>query len=286
MRFIEFLNEQSSVNEDWKTATAALGAAGAIAAGGMYSTLQQNRNDARAPVIRAQPTVSVEDDPFVIPFNTKKQTPPSVTNKKAADNEWKFHPDYPPNDVERAFRKYAIDSGIKGTELQALLAQARHETQRFNNMIEDTNGKKYDIDFNPHAAARLGNTEPGDGPRFIGRGPLQVTGRWNYEKIAQIIGKPIDKNPQLLNDLKTGFEASIAYWKLRTQKRITDFSNTKAVTKTINPGLSGLKDRTSYFHDQPTEEESRLKAERDEIKERWRKKPGDYQTPRTKYRLR
>lgn len=262
MRFIDFLVEQqhTPVNEDWKSTTAAIGAAGAIAVGGMYGVMQNDHRDSIARTNTSQSSTST-DDLYRIP-----PTAANANSKSAED--WKFHPDYPPNDTERAFREYAIEHGIKGVELQALLAQARQETQRFNMMIEKTNGQKYDIEFNPAVAKRLGNTTAGDGATFKGRGPLQLTGRWNYGRIAKIIGKPIDKNPNLLNNLETGFEAAIAYWKLRTQSKVDNFSDVERVTKTINPGLHGLDNRTSYFNDQPTQDEARLKAEREKIKKR------------------
>lgn len=47
---------------------------------------------------------------------------------------------------------------------------------------------------------RLGNTVPGDGPRFKGRGYVQLTGRSNYTKIGAQIGQPLVTNPSLAND--------------------------------------------------------------------------------------
>ncbi len=44
----------------------------------------------------------------------------------------------------------------------------------------------------------LGNTQPGDGHRFIGRGPLQTTGRGWYEKLSREIGVDLVANPDLL----------------------------------------------------------------------------------------
>ena len=45
---------------------------------------------------------------------------------------------------------------------------------------------------------RVGNTQPGDGGKYYGRGLIQLTGRQNYERYAKLSGRPIDKTPDLL----------------------------------------------------------------------------------------
>lgn len=54
--------------------------------------------------------------------------------------------------------------------------------------------KRYDA---PKLAKALGNTRPGDGIRFAGRGYVQITGRANYERLGKLIGKPLVDQPDL-----------------------------------------------------------------------------------------
>ena len=58
---------------------------------------------------------------------------------------------------------------------------------------------------------QLGNNRPGDGGRFKGRGFIQLTGRANYEKFAQITGIPIHENPELMDDPQTSAEIAVLY---------------------------------------------------------------------------
>lgn len=59
---------------------------------------------------------------------------------------------------------------------------------------------------------QLGNSQPGDGGKFYGRGFIQLTGRANYERYALLSGHPIDKNPDLLNtDYKISAEIAVLY---------------------------------------------------------------------------
>lgn len=52
-------------------------------------------------------------------------------------------------------------------------------------------------------ATRLGNTQPGDGPRFKGRGYVQLTGRYNYTRTGNALGIDLAGNPDLANDPAT-----------------------------------------------------------------------------------
>ncbi len=72
--------------------------------------------------------------------------------------------------------------------------------------------------WNPEALANfvyggrrdLGNTQPGDGYRFRGRGLIQITGRANYALLASMTGLPLVDKPELAADLGTLLECSVA----------------------------------------------------------------------------
>lgn len=159
--------------------------------------------------------------------------------------------------------KYAVAAGIKGTELSQLLAQVGHETGGFRSTSERGSTeyfKKYDIKHNPRLAKILGNLKPGDGSRYRGRGDIQLTGKANYQaaneflkKYKHIVGDvDIVKNPDLVaTDARVGIMVTLWYWFERVKPYVSDFEDTKRVTKFINPGLKGLADREMRFaHEQ------------------------------------
>jgi putative chitinase len=84
--------------------------------------------------------------------------------------------------------------------LAYMLATVYHETdkkfQGINEYGPDSYFKKYD------GRKDLGNTEPGDGLRFKGRGFVQITGRTNYTKFSKILGVDLVKNPLLALELE------------------------------------------------------------------------------------
>jgi putative chitinase len=150
--------------------------------------------------------------------------------------------------LEQTLRNFAIKAGIKGKELAQFLAQCAHETMNFASLVElGDNYKNYDPKFNPDKAKTLGNTSPGDGERFKGRGFIQLTGRWNYTQAGQALGLPLDQKPQLLEKPDVAAKASIWFWKNRVQPNVKNFTDTKTVTSYINPGLYGLQKRHGLF---------------------------------------
>lgn len=90
-------------------------------------------------------------------------------------------------------------------------------------------------------AGRLGNIEPGDGWRFRGRSPIQITGRANYALVGGLVGQDLTWLPELLEQPRFALEACIAWW----EDRIPDsmLGDPERVTRRVNGGLIGLAER-------------------------------------------
>ncbi|MFY0576951.1 glycoside hydrolase family 19 protein [Cystobacter fuscus] len=71
--------------------------------------------------------------------------------------------------------------------LAAFLGQVAFESDSFRKFEEVASGAAYE------GRANLGNTQPGDGVRFKGRGAIQLTGRANYTAAAKALG--VDRWP-------------------------------------------------------------------------------------------
>jgi putative chitinase len=142
------------------------------------------------------------------------------------------------SDAEAALQTAAKAAGLKGVELARFMAQTRHESWDFSKMKEVGNKKKFDrYEKNRSLAQQLGNKVKGDGERFKGRGPMQLTGRDNYTKASeQIFGDDrLVKNPDLVsNSLEIGAKVALWYWKNRVRPKVDDFNNTVQVVKAIN----------------------------------------------------
>jgi len=154
--------------------------------------------------------------------------------------------------AESALSRAAQAAGIKGVELAQFLAQCAHETGDFAH-LEELGGNrylaKYDPSVNPAKAKALGNTEAGDGARYKGRGFIQITGKANYANAGQALGIDLVNNPELAAKPDVAAKIAVWYWQNRVAPYVQDFSDTRGVTKRINPGLQGLQDRVDNFKD-------------------------------------
>lgn len=87
----------------------------------------------------------------------------------------------------------------------------------------------------------LGNDEPGDGLKYIGRSPIMVTGKANHELVQAEIGEPVVDKPELLETPRVGLKASIAWWERRIPDEIV--GNPDLVSRRVNGGKTGLEER-------------------------------------------
>jgi len=81
-----------------------------------------------------------------------------------------------------------------------------------------------------------GNEASGDGYRYRGRGFNQLTGRGNYRKYGNMIGKDLVGNPDLVNDPETAAEIAIAFF-------------TKGKSGSSFPSFTDKEDAAGYFAD-------------------------------------
>ena len=109
--------------------------------------------------------------------------------------------------------------------------------------------KMYDRVRAPRTARILGNTQAGDAERYAGRGFIQITGRSNYTQAARALGIDLVNKPQLAARPDIAAKIAVWYWKTRVRPNVTNFADTAAVTRYINPAQRGLADRQETFRD-------------------------------------
>lgn len=106
----------------------------------------------------------------------------------------------------------------------------------------------------------LGNTEPGDGWRFRGSGPIQITGRSIYREMTKMLRKlfgvptesadeefDLEANPELARTPRIGILVALAFWHQRQLNDEADRDDILTITKRINGGRNGLEDRRQYL---------------------------------------
>jgi predicted chitinase/LysM repeat protein len=123
----------------------------------------------------------------------------------------------------------------------AFLAQLAHESGQLRYFEEIASGAAYE------GRRDLGNTQPGDGVRFKGRGPIQLTGRANYRAAGKALGIDLEKNPKRAADIDVGFRTAAWFWNSRGLNKYADAGNFREVTRRINGGYNGLADREQFY---------------------------------------
>lgn len=126
--------------------------------------------------------------------------------------------------------------------MAAFLAQLAHESAQLRHFEELADGSAYE------GRRDLGNTRPGDGPRFKGRGPIQLTGRANYAAAGAALGVDLVRSPMLAAAPVVGFRVASWFWASRGLNALADRGDFRGITRRINGGLNGLADRERY-HD-------------------------------------
>ena len=141
-----------------------------------------------------------------------------------------------------AMREFEIATPLRQA---AFVAQLAHESGQFRFMEEI---------WGPTAAQRryegrrdLGNIQPGDGFRFKGRGPIQITGRANYKRYGDMLGIDLVNNPALAATPEVGFRTAGLYWRSNGCNALADGQQFVLITRRINGGTNGLDDRVRYY---------------------------------------
>lgn len=98
-------------------------------------------------------------------------------------------------------------------------------------------------------ALRMGNgaESSGDGWRYRGRGPIQLTGRDNYVDATAVVGVDLIQMPQRMFEPTIGLAAAAWYWKTRGCNELADDENHAGITRKINGGTIGLEDRLEWI---------------------------------------
>jgi len=170
---------------------------------------------------------------------------------------------------EKFLPKYGINTPRRRA---AFMAQCHHESAGFTRIEENLNYsiqgliKTWPGDFNSKNAgvyahqpqkianrayaSRMGNgpESSGDGWLFRGRGLIQITGRSNYVAFASYKGISLGDAIQYLGTADGALDSACWFWETHGLNAFADAGNIVGITRRINGGLKGLKDREALYH--------------------------------------
>ena len=171
--------------------------------------------------------------------------------------------------MNEVFPKYDISTPGR---IAAFIAQCGHESGGWRTFSENLNysAKALDAIFGKYFvragrdaedyarqpekianvvyAGRMGNVNEGDGWKFRGRGPIQLTGHDNYKSFANDMDVDVLDNPDLVSeDKEIALMSAIWFWNKNKLNQYADSGDIKTMTKRINGGYIGLEDRIHHY---------------------------------------
>lgn len=145
-----------------------------------------------------------------------------------------------------AMEEFGIDTPVRQA---AFLAQVGHESGGFVWMGEVWGPTAAQLLYEPPSAkaTELGNRNPGDGKKFKGHGPIQITGRTNHRTCGKALGVDLETFPEKLTEPELGCRAAGWFWKTRNLNRYADSDDFRTLTRRINGGVTGIDDRMARW---------------------------------------
>ena len=150
------------------------------------------------------------------------------------------------NPLNEAMAEFGIDTYLRAA---AFLAQIGHESGGLVWLQErwgPTEAQKR-CERPSRLAQRLGNTQPGDGARFRGRGPIQITGRANYLRYGTLLGIDLVNAPERAAQPDVGFRIAGMYWQRNGLNDLADLGEFDQITQRIDGGQNGQADRQRLY---------------------------------------
>jgi len=139
----------------------------------------------------------------------------------------------------------ALEAGNITTprRIAAFMAQLAHESGQFQWLEEIADGWAYE------GRSDLGNTEPGDGPRYKGHGPIQVTGRLGHSRCGIALGIDLITYPRMICEPQYAMRSAVWFWndKMGGLSCLADVDWFVTLTRFINGGTNGLEDRLVHW---------------------------------------
>lgn len=171
--------------------------------------------------------------------------------------------------LSKAMEKFEINTPIRQA---AFLAQIAHESSSLSRVEENLNYSvtglittfpryfRTAVEAEPYArkpekianrvyANRMGNGNEasGDGWKYRGKGPIQITGKDNHKAVGDALDYDFVSRPEDIMLPGAGAMSAAWFWKINGLNELADQGNFEKITKRINGGLNGLEDRRQHW---------------------------------------
>ena len=144
--------------------------------------------------------------------------------------------------LNTAMNRYQI---VGAKRVAAFIAQIGHESGQLKYVKEIWGPTAAQTRY--EGRADLGNTQPGDGSKYRGRGLIQITGRANYKACGEALGLDLVNQPELLEKPQHACMSAAWFWATKGLSTLADEGKFETITRRINGGVNGLADRQMLY---------------------------------------
>ena len=144
--------------------------------------------------------------------------------------------------LNAAMGKYGVVTRLR---IAAFIAQVGHESGQLRRVREIWGPTAQQAGY--EGRADLGNTVPGDGSKYRGRGLIQITGRANHAACGEALGLDLIDEPALLEQPQHAAMSAAWFWSTRGLNTLADQKDFVRITRRINGGLTGQDDRQALY---------------------------------------
>jgi putative chitinase len=192
---------------------------------------------------KIDPSLLNDDANWVKIYRTAPPKPKQLVSKSQLAYIWgcseSLIKDKEIDELNACLTKFDITTPAR---IRHFLSQTAHESGGGRYMKELASGEDYE------GRDDLGNTQPGDGPKYRGAGYIQLTGRANYQAFSNYM-----KDPKIMDGVdyvaaNYPFTSAGFWWKNNQMNADCDKgASVEQITKIVNGGYNGLEDRQHYY---------------------------------------
>jgi len=172
-------------------------------------------------------------------YSRPSSIPILVTAAQLIEMGWRNVTDAMVANLNYALFRFEINTPAR---IQHFISQAAHESGLGLWVVELASGVAYE------GRTDIGNTQPGDGPRFRGAGFIQLTGRYNYQRFADFMdNQDIMQGYTYVSENYPWLSSGFWWHNNNMNARVDSGATVEQVTRVVNGGTNGLADRQEMF---------------------------------------
>ncbi|MDM0002818.1 hypothetical protein QTI24_29800 [Variovorax sp. J22P240] len=144
--------------------------------------------------------------------------------------------------LQVVMHEFGINTPLRQAAFLAIIA---YESGELTHLEEVWGPNAFQLKYEMNKS--LGNTQPGDGKRFKGRGVVMVTGRGNYARFGKLLDMDFISKPELMSTPEVAILIGADFWEERGLNKFADAGDISGIQRRVSGGVRGLDQLSKYY---------------------------------------